>query len=180
MIYLVLKTERTDNMNENKRISIDKEAFELCIGKAIEESAIDIFGEKFFERLSIEGITKTAASRSWDMLTELSEEDKLLEEAPDAADHKLRQEIIDRVGRTIEQEVINRIQKDAQYAADSYSLELMYQTYGKLSMALMIGATSYQNTRKIHEYIMAQHINNGKWRRMCEKQCELPEVNSHE
>ena len=205
-------------MEENKTISIDKEAFELCIGKAIRESAREIYGAKLCEGLFIEDIVNTAASCSWDMLSERSDENKLIEE--DGAVYKaalVRDEDGNEVyfGKTVEEcqkyckehditgtygehivigmfdpkrryfeptkyidiepskKAMHLIRKHAQYAADSYSLELMYQTYGEYNMALTFGVFSYEESRDIHDYIIRQHINNGEWRRDCEKQYEL-------
>ena len=205
-------------MSENERINIDKEAFELCVSKAIEESANEIYGNKLSEGLYIGDVTNTAVKRSWEMLRELADEDKLIEEDGDAYEAALvRDEDGNELyfGKTVEEcrkyckehditgtygeyiavgmfdpkwrcfeptkyidiepskKAMCLIRKHARYAADSYSLELMYQTYGEYNMALTLGVFSYEESRDLHDYIIRQHINNGKWRRECEKQCEI-------
>lgn len=205
-------------MNENERISIDKEAFELCVSKAIEDSANEIYGNKLSEGLYIGDVTNTAVKRSWDMLRELADEEKLIEEGGDAYKAVLvRDEDGNEIffGKTVEEcrkyckehditgvngehiavgmfdpkwryfeptryididlgtKAMYLIRKHAQYAADSYSLELMCQSYGEYNMALTLGVFSFEESRDIHDYIIRQHINNGKWRRECEKQCEI-------
>ena len=42
-------------MSENKVIAMDQEAFAFCIGKAIRESAKEIYGEKLCEGLYFAG-----------------------------------------------------------------------------------------------------------------------------
>lgn len=201
-------------MSENKAITVDKEAFELCIGKAIRESAREIYGAKLCEGLFIEDIVNTAASRSWDMLSELSDECKLFEE--DEAVYKavlVRDKDGNEIyfGKNIDERrkyckehditgedgeyiavgtfdakwrcfeptgyvtlipddgVMRKLWKDARYAADSYSLELMYQTYGEYNMALALGMITYEESKELHDYIVVHHFNNGEWRRDCEK-----------
>lgn len=62
-----------------------------------------------------------------------------------------------------------KLWKDAKYAAASYSVELMCQTYGELQMARMLGAVDFESTRDLNGYIIRDHLNNGPWRNECEK-----------
>lgn len=154
-------------MSENKVIAMDQEAFAFCIGKAIRESAKEIYGEKLCEGLYIEDIVPTAVKRSWNMLAQLHEEAQWPTDAEQIEQYSKQ--------AAMAEAIISKLWKDAHYAADSYSLNLMYQTYGELHMAVFSGLVKYEQVREISEYITVRHFNNGAWRRMCEKQYELAE-----
>lgn len=209
----------------NQIISIDKEAFEFCVHKAVMKAAEDEYGEKLCKGLFVDEIAKAAAEHSWDMLKTLSDEAAQSEE--DAAAYNaalVRDENGNEIyfGKTVEEcrkyckknnitgadgeyiavgvydpkwrsfepkdyieitpgiGIMKVLWKEAVYAAESYSLERMYLAYGELKMARISGIVTYEATRDLQNYIMVRHINNGQWRRECEKLYESEAADQHE
>lgn len=153
-------------MAENERISIDNEAFVYCVKKAVREASELIFAKQVSEGLFIKTLADMASTAVWKMLRQLDDEDRVLKADEKSAEGACKED-------HAEEMILDKIWKDARYAADSYSVELMYQTYGELLMARFLGNIVYNNSREVHDYIIRQHINNGQWRRACEKQYEV-------
>lgn len=65
--------------------------------------------------------------------------------------------------------VFDKLRKEAQYAKDSYSVELVYQTYGKALMAFDLCAIDYTDFTELNEMLVVNGLNNGRWRRECER-----------
>ena len=68
------------------------------------------------------------------------------------------------------EEIRARLWKDAKYAVNSFSEHLIYETLGKLKMAVDLEAISYQEVSDIDSYLIHDHLNNGKYMREVEKQ----------
>lgn len=57
------------------------------------------------------------------------------------------------------QTVMERLQKEAEYALLSESRDLVFQTYGKASMALGLGAISIFEFRKLNDMLITHGVN---------------------
>lgn len=135
-------------MSESKMITVTKEDVSFCIGKVLDVKI------------------KAVADQAWDMLQKLSQSNTWVAEDAKAAEEQKKADL--------KKEIVQKLWKDARYAANSLSVTLMYQTYGELEMAIETGIVKYDEVHEIHRYIIAEHINDGKWRRMCEEQYRLP------
>ena len=61
-----------------------------------------------------------------------------------------------------EEQIVQSLWKDAHYAVNSLSLNLIYKTLGKIEMAVDIGAVRYEAVDSIHKYLVKDTLNNPK------------------
>ena len=61
------------------------------------------------------------------------------------------------------QELVEALWKRARYAVNSYSKSLIYETLGALKMAVQLKAVSSQEVRDIEQYLIHDHLNNGRY-----------------
>ena len=61
-----------------------------------------------------------------------------------------------------EEQIVQSLWKDAHYAVNSLSLNLIYKTLGKIEMAVDIGAVRYEAVDNIHRYLVKDTLNNPK------------------
>lgn len=59
-----------------------------------------------------------------------------------------------------EEQIVQRLWKDARYAVNSLSLNLIYKTLGEIEMASDIGAVRYKALGNIHRYLVKDTLNN--------------------
>lgn len=61
-----------------------------------------------------------------------------------------------------EEQIVQRLWKDARYAVNSLSLNLIYKTLGEIEMAVNTGAVRYEALGNIHRYLINDTLNNPK------------------
>ena len=61
-----------------------------------------------------------------------------------------------------EEQIVQRLWKDARYAVNSLSLNLIYKTLGKIEMAVDTGAVRYEAVDNIHRYLVKDTLNNSE------------------
>lgn len=59
-----------------------------------------------------------------------------------------------------EMSVFETLQKEARYALDSKSRDLVFETYGKAKMALSLGAITYEEFMELNTMLIRSGINN--------------------
>lgn len=57
-------------------------------------------------------------------------------------------------------QVFDRLKKEAQYALNSHSRDLVYQTYGEAKMASELGAISHDEFYELNTMLVKNGINN--------------------
>ena len=67
-------------MSDNQMITVDREAFDLCLGKAVHKAAAAVYGEKLCQGLFIDELSEKVVAKAWGALAELHDENQLLEE----------------------------------------------------------------------------------------------------
>lgn len=66
------------------------------------------------------------------------------------------------------QGIYDDLLKEAQYASDSYSQNLVYQTYGKAVMARKLKAIDEIQFQALNRALVRDCLNRPKWQRMCD------------
>lgn len=60
-------------------------------------------------------------------------------------------------------DVFKNLTREATYAYNSFSITLVYQTYGAATMAWMLGSITRQEFDQLNELLVRESLNNGKW-----------------
>lgn len=60
------------------------------------------------------------------------------------------------------EQIVQSLWKDARYAVNSLSLNLIYKTLGEIEMAVNIGAVNYKAVSDIQSFLIKDTLNNPK------------------
>lgn len=145
-------------MSENKKIMIDKAEFCFTMARAISETAEKHYGDDIVAAFGFIKKALESGEAAWDMLVRFDSGNQLLKEDEQAAEEQKQAGFKD--------EIIKRLWKDAEYAVNSYDMNLLYQALGKLKMAVDGGLVTYEEVQEIDQYIIPQHMNNPEWFRI--------------
>lgn len=145
-------------MDENEKMMIDKDEFFFLVKKSMKETAEKTYGSESVTTAVFISQAEKCAEAAWDMLVRFDSGNRLLKEDKQAAEEQKQAEFKD--------EIIKRLWKDAEYAVNSYDMNLLYQALGKLKMAVDGGLVTYEEVREIDQYIIPQHMNNPEWFRI--------------